>query len=51
MHVKAVDQDNSSTPAGQIVYSIVSTHNKFSIDPKTGLLTTNKVTSMFPDED
>jgi hypothetical protein len=44
LEVKAIDQDNSSTPAGQIVFSIVSTHNKFSINPKTGKLTTNKVT-------
>ncbi len=43
LQLKAVDQDNSSTPAGQIVFSIVSTHNKFTIDPKTGWLATNKV--------
>jgi len=43
LQLKAIDQDNSSTPAGQIVFSIVSTHNKFQIDPKTGWLSTNKV--------
>ena len=35
--------DGEGGPNGQIVYSIVSQHNKFNIDPETGWLTTAAV--------
>ena len=41
--VFAKDEDGPEGPNGQITYSIVSTHNKFVIDPKTGWLSTNAV--------
>ena len=39
---KDADEDPDS-PAGQIEYSIVSTHKKFKIDAETGWLSTNTV--------
>ena len=35
--------DGEGGPNGQIVYSIVSQHNKFNIDPETGWLSTSAV--------
>ena len=46
IQVKANDRDadlDPNSPAGKIEYSIVSTHNKFRIDPKTGWLSTNTI--------
>ena len=37
-------EDDPLNPAGQIEYSIVSTHKHFKIDAETGWLSTNKVT-------
>ena len=42
----ASDADGSG-PNGEVTYSIVSTHDKFSIDPKTGWLVTNAVSCLF----
>ena len=42
IRVFATDEDGTG-PNGQIAYSIVSTNNKFVIDPNTGWLTTNAV--------
>ena len=47
IQVRARDQDAEDdplNPAGQIEYSIVSTHKHFKIDAETGWLSTNKVT-------
>ena len=44
IQVKARDRDadlDPNSPAGKIEFSIVSIHNKFRIDPKTGWLSTN----------
>ena len=41
--VLATDRDGPESPNGQITYSIVSTHNKFVIDPNTGWISTNAV--------
>jgi len=41
MQVIAEDLDGPHIPAGQITYSIVSRHKKFTIDKKTGWLSTN----------
>lgn len=38
----ATDADGSG-PNGRVTYSIVSTHDKFTIDPQTGWLSTNAV--------
>ena len=46
IQVKAQDGDSRGdklNPAGQIEYSIVSTHKHFKIDSETGWLSTNKV--------
>ena len=46
IQVKAQDGDSRGdklNPAGQIEYSIVSTHKHFKIDSETGWLPTNKV--------
>ena len=46
VQVKARDRDandDPDSPAGQIEYSIVSTHKKFKIDSETGWLSTNTV--------
>ena len=46
VQVKARDKDADQfpgSPAGQIEYSIVSTHKKFKIDAETGWLSTNTV--------
>ena len=46
MQVKARDRDadtDPDSPAGRILFSIVSTHEKFKIDPETGWLSTNTV--------
>jgi len=43
LEVRAEDKDDPDTGAGQIVYSIVSTHNKFKINPQTGWISTNKI--------
>ena len=41
IRVHAVDNDEGLN--GQVTYSIVSTHNKFVIDPNNGWLSTNAV--------
>ena len=43
--VRAVDRDAEDGPGpnGQVTYSIVSQHNKFTIDSNTGDLYTNAV--------
>ena len=43
LQVRASDRDDPETGAGQILFSIVSTHNKFKINPQTGWISTNKV--------
>ena len=46
MQVFAEDRDaidGEGGPNGQIEYSIVSQHNKFTIDPETGWLSTSAV--------
>ena len=46
IQVRAQDGDSRGdqlNPAGQIEYSIVSTHKHFKIDAVTGWLSTNKV--------
>jgi len=43
VQVQAVDKDDPSSSAGRIVFSIVSTHQKFKINPTTGWISTNKV--------
>ena len=46
IQVEAEDRDaigDPLNPAGQITYSIVSTHKNFKIDSETGWLSTNKV--------
>lgn len=43
IQVRAEDKDGSDSPAGQIIYSIVSTNNKFDIDKTTGWITTKAV--------
>ena len=48
--MKAQDGDSRGdklNPAGQIEYSIVSTHKHFKIDSETGWLSTNKVRGYF----
>ncbi len=45
IQVFARDLDGEG-PNGQVTYSIVSQHNKFDIDPKTGWLSTNAVSVM-----
>ena len=48
IQVVARDQDadgDQGNPAGQVSYSIVSTHKHFKIDSETGWLYTNKVRS------
>ena len=45
IQVYATDADGSG-PSGQVKYSIVSKHNKFTIDPHTGWLTTNAVRTL-----
>lgn len=48
--MKAEDGDSRGdklNPAGQIEYSIVSTHKHFKIDSETGWLSTNKVRGHF----
>ena len=47
IRVFATDADGSG-PNGEVTYSIVSTHDKFSIDPKTGWLVTNAVRKTKP---
>ena len=50
IQLEALDGDSrgdSLNPAGQIEYSIVSTHNYFKIDSETGWLSTNKVRVYF----
>ena len=42
----ASDADGSG-PNAEVTYSIVSTHDKFSIDSKTGWLVTNAVSFFF----
>ena len=46
--MRAVDRDAEDGPGpnGQVTYSIVSQHNKFTIDPNTGDLFTNAVRMM-----
>ena len=39
-------EEDPDSPAGQIEYSIVSTHKKFKIDAETGWLSTNTVSIM-----
>ena len=44
--VRAIDkdaEDDPTSPNGQVTYSIVSQHNKFTIDRNTGDLYTNAV--------
>lgn len=41
--VVATDEDPDTSPNGRVTYSIVSTHDKFTIDPQTGWLSTNAV--------
>ena len=41
--VFATDRDGPESPNGEITYSIVSTDNKFVIDPNTGWISTNTV--------
>jgi len=43
IRVQASDLDGADSPAGQITYSIVSTHTRFKIHPETGWLSTNTV--------
>ncbi len=43
IQVYATDKDGPDGPNGQVLYSIVSQHNKFTIDPKTGWLSTAAV--------
>ena len=46
VQVRARDKDaeeDPNSPAGQIEFSIVSTHKKFKIDAETGWLSTNTV--------
>ena len=46
VQVRARDKDADEdplSPAGQIEFSIVSTHKKFKIDAETGWLSTNTV--------
>ena len=43
IQVFAHDDDGQEGPNGQVTYSIVSKHNKFTIDPRTGWLSTNAV--------
>ena len=50
IQVRAQDGDSRGdklNPAGQIEYSIVSTHKHFKIDSETGWLSTNKVRVFF----
>lgn len=42
IRVYATDGDGSG-PSGQVTYSVVSTHNKFTIDANTGWLSTNAI--------